>query len=227
MNNELNAISISQILPKIPFWANLSSEEKAIVSQRVIKKRFNKNQIISSNSTACLGIIFILIGEIRISLISDEGREVTLYRAHAGEFCVSTASCVIHQLTFETIVTAEEDTTVLVIPSSITSRLMESNVHVRAFVFERETERYSQTIWAIQQMLFKRFDQRLASYLISSYEQSKSNEVKKTQEEIARDVNSAREVVARMLKDFAAKGFVEIQRGKIVLKNAEGLKKLL
>ena len=227
MNNELNAISISQILPKIPFWANLSSEEKAIVSQRVIKKRFNKNQIISSNSTACLGIIFILIGEIRISLISDEGREVTLYRAHAGEFCVSTASCVIHQLTFETIVTAEEDTTVLVIPSSITSRLMESNVHVRAFVFERETERYSQTIWAIQQMLFKRFDQRLASYLISSYEQSKSNEVKKTQEEIARDVNSAREVVARMLKDFAAKGFVEIRRGKIVLKNAEGLKKLL
>lgn len=227
MNNELNAISISQILPKIPFWANLSSEEKAIVSQRVIKKRFNKNQIISSNSTACLGIIFILIGEIRISLISDEGREITLYRAHAGEFCVSTASCVIHQLTFETIVTAEEDTTVLVIPSSITSRLMESNVHVRAFVFERETERYSQTIWAIQQMLFKRFDQRLASYLISSYEQSKSNEVKKTQEEIARDVNSAREVVARMLKEFAAKGLVEIQRGKIVLKNAEGLKKLL
>lgn len=227
MNNELNAISISQILPKIPFWANLSSEEKAIVSQRVIKKRFNKNQIISSNSAACLGIIFILIGEIRISLISDEGREVTLYRAHANEFCVSTASCVIHQLTFETIVTAEEDTTVLVIPSSITSRLMESNVHVRAFVFERETERYSQTIWAIQQMLFKRFDQRLASYLISSYEQSKSNEVKKTQEEIARDVNSAREVVARMLKEFAAKGFVEIQRGKIVLKNAEELKKLL
>lgn len=227
MITRLNAISISQILPKIPFWANLSSEEKAIVSQRVIKKRFNKNQIISSNSAACLGVILILSGGIRVSLISDEGREVTLYRAHANEFCVSTASCVIHQLTFETIVTAEEDTTVLVIPSSITSRLMESNVHVRAFVFERETERYSQTIWAIQQMLFKRFDQRLASYLISSYEQSKSNEVKKTQEEIARDVNSAREVVARMLKDFAAKGFVEIRRGKIVLKNAEGLKKLL
>ena len=227
MNNELNAISISQILPKIPFWANLSSEEKAIVSQRVIKKRFNKNQIISSNSTACLGIIFILIGEIRISLISDEGREITLYRAHAGEFCVSTASCVIHQLTFETIVTAEEDTTVLVIPSSITSRLMESNVHVRAFVFERETERYSQTIWAIQQMLFKKFDQRLAAYFIDAYQSTGKPEIKKTQEEIARDVNSAREVVARMLKDFAAKGFVEIRRGKIVLKNAEGLKKLL
>ena len=227
MNNELNAISISQILPKIPFWANLSSEEKAIVSQRVIKKRFNKNQIISSNSAACLGVILILSGGIRVSLISDEGREVTLYRAHANEFCVSTASCVIHQLTFETIVTAEEDTTVLVIPSSVTARLMEMNIYVRSFVFEQETERYSQTIWAIQQMLFKKFDQRLAAYFIDAYQSTGKPEIKKTQEEIARDVNSAREVVARMLKDFAAKGFVEIRRGKILLKNAEGLKKLL
>ena len=217
----------SHYLPNLPFWANLSSEEKAIVSQRALTKRFNKDQIVSSNSSACLGIILILSGGIRVSLISDEGREITLYRAHAGEFCVSTASCVIHQLTFETIVTAEDDTTVLVIPSSITARLMESNIHVRAFIFERETERYSQTIWAIQQMLFKKFDQRLASYFIDVYKNSSSTEIKKTQEEIARDVNSAREVVARMLKDFAAKEFVEIKRGKILLKNIDGLKKLM
>ena len=219
--------SISQILPKIPFWGNLSSEEKAIVSQRALTKRFNKDQIASSNSSACLGIILILSGGIRVSLISDEGREITLYRAKAGEFCVSTASCVIRQLTFEAIVTAEDDTTVLVIPSPITSRLMESNIHVRAFIFERETERYSQTIWAIQQMLFKKFDQRLASYFINAYESNGNAEIKKTQEEIARDINSAREVVARMLKDFAAKGFVEIKRGKILLKNIEALKKLV
>jgi CRP/FNR family transcriptional regulator len=218
---------ISQIVKKIPFWGNLSLEEKALVSQRAMIKHFNKDQIVSSNSSACLGIILILSGGIRVSLISDEGREVSLYRAHANEFCVSTASCVIHQLTFETIVTAEEDTTVLVIPSSVCAKLMDSNIHVRSFVFEQETERYSQTIWAIQQMLFKRFDQRLANYLINSYESSDKPEVKKTQEEIARDVNSAREVVARMLKEFAAKGLVEIKRGAIELRNIEGLKKLL
>ena len=227
MTTKTIATSISQILPHIPFWANLTPEEKAIVSQRAITKRFSKNQLISSNSSACLGVILILSGGIRVSLISDEGREVTLYRAHANEFCVSTAFCVIQQLTFEAIVTAEEDTTVLVIPSSVCARLMDSNIHVRAFIFENSTKRYSQTIWAIQQMLFKRFDQRLASYLISAYEQSGSNEVPKTQEEIARDVNSAREVVARMLKEFAAKNFVEIKRGKIVLKNIEGLKRLV
>lgn len=217
---------ISQIVKKIPFWANLSPDEKSIVSQRAMTKRFNKDQIASSNSSACLGIILILNGGIRVSLISDEGREITLYRAHAGEFCVSTASCVIRQLTFEAIVTAEEDTTVLVIPSSVTAKLMESNVHVRSFVFERETERFSQAMWAIQHMLFKKFDQRLASYLIAEFKKTGKNEIKKTQEEIARDINSAREVVARMLKEFAAKGLVEIKRGKILLKNVEGLKEL-
>lgn len=227
MNYENKATSINQILPQIPFWQNLTSEEKALVSQRAITKKFSKNQLISNNSSECLGIIFILNGGIRVSLISDEGREVTLYRAHAGEFCVSTASCVIHQLTFEANVSAEEDTTVLVIPSSVTARLMERNIYVRSFVFEQETERYSQTIWAIQQMLFKKFDQRLATYFIDAYQSTGKPEIKKTQEEIARDVNSAREVVARMLQEFAAKGLVEIRRGKIVLRNIEGLKKIL
>ena len=128
---------ISLIVKKIPFWGNLSLEEKALVSQRAMIKHFNKDQIVSSNSSACLGIILILSGGIRVSLISDEGREVTLYRAHANEFCISTASCVIHQLTFETIVTAEEDTSVLVIPSSVCAKLMDLNIHVRSFVFER------------------------------------------------------------------------------------------
>ncbi len=217
---------IGKILPTIPFWANLSSDEKAIVSQRALTKRFNKDQIASSNSSACLGVVLILSGSIRVSLISDEGREITLYRAHAGEFCISTASCVIRQLTFDAIVTAEEDTTVLVIPSSVTAKLVESNAHVRAFVFEKETERFSQAMWAIQHMLFKKFDQRLASYLVAEFEKSGKTEIKKTQEEIARDVNSAREVVARMLKEFAAKGLVEIKRGKILLRNVDALREM-
>ena len=75
-------------------------------------------------------------------------------------------------------------------------------------------------------MLFKRFDQRLASYLISAYEQSGSDEVPKTQEEIARDVNSAREVVARMLKQFSDRGIVRIQRGRITVLDIEALREL-
>ena len=217
---------IARILPRLPFWDNLSPDEKAIVSQRALTKRFAKGQLVSSNSSSCLGVVLILEGEIRVGLISDEGREITLYRAYEGDICVSTASCVIRQLTFDTEVTAEKDTVVLVVPSSVCAKLMQSNIHVRAFVFEKQTERYSQTVWAIQAMLFRRFDQRLASYLVSACERTGGTEVKKTQEEIARDVNSAREVVARMLREFSARGLVEIKRGSIKLRDIDGLKKI-
>jgi CRP/FNR family transcriptional regulator len=219
-------LPISQLLPRLPFWANLSPDEKAVVSQRAVTKRFAKGQLVSSNSSSCLGIVLILSGGVRVGLVSDEGREITLFRAGEGEVCVSTASCVIRQLAFDTDVTAETDTAILVIPSSVCAKLMESNIHVRAFVFEMQAERYSQTVRAIQAMLFKRFDQRLATYLVSEHDRTGSAEVKKTQEEIARDVNSAREVVARMLHEFSTRGLVEIRRGSIRLLDIEGLRKI-
>lgn len=219
-------LPISQLLPRLPFWANLSPDEKAVVSQRAVTKRFAKGQLVSSNSSSCLGIVLILSGGVRVGLVSDEGREITLFRAGEGEVCVSTASCVIRQLAFDTDVTAETDTAILVIPSSVCAKLMESNIHVRAFVFEMQAERYSQTVRAIQAMLFKRFDQRLATYLVSEHDRTGSAEVKKTQEEIARDVNSAREVVARMLHEFSTRGLVEIRRGSIRLRDIEGLRKI-
>lgn len=221
----MNAAPIRLIVPRLPFWTKLSPEEQAIVSERAVTKRFDKGQLVSSNNSACLGIVFILEGEIRVSMTSDDGREITLYHARKNEACVSTASCVIQQLTFDTAVVAEKETTLLVVPALVCARLMKSNVHVRAFVFEKETERFSQAIWAIQLMLFKRFDQRLASYLVTHFEKNGVPEIKKTQEEIARDVNSAREVVARMLKDFSDNGLVEVKRGLIKLRDIDGLKK--
>ena len=217
---------ISQLLPRLPFWVYLSPSEKEIVSQRAATKRFVKGQLVSSNSSPCLGVVLILKGEVRVGLVSDEGREITLYRATEGEVCISAASCVVRQLTFDANVTAEQDTTVLVIPPPICANLMETNIHVRSFVFEKQTERYSQSVRAIQEMLFKRFDQRLATYLVSEYDRTGSAVVKKTQEEIALDVNSAREVVARMLHEFADRGLVEIKRGTIKLRNIEGLRKI-
>ena len=79
----------------------------------------------------------------------------------------------------------------------------------------------------MQEILFKRFDQRLAAYLIKTLEDSGSPDLRMTQEEIARDVNSAREVVARMLRHFSSEGLVRVTRGHILITDPEGLKNLL
>lgn len=133
----------------------------------------------------------------------------------------------VKQITFDTTVSAAVDTELLVIPSSIVLKLSVDNIYFRAFMYEKETERFSQAIWVIQEILFKRFDQRLAAYFVSQYEKTGSTDLILTQEEIARDVNSAREVVARMLRHFSSDGLVEVKRGHVILRDIRGLKKLL
>ncbi len=217
---------VEVLAQQLPFWKFLTADEKKLVTDRSHTKRFDKNQIINSSDVSCMGIVFVLTGSIRISILSEEGREITLFRLGANECCVTTASCVIQQITFDTVVSAGQKTELFVVPSMICAKLKEENIYVRAFMYETETERFSQAIWVIQQLLFKRFDQRLADYFIYTYEKTGSADLKMTQEEIARDVNSAREVVARMLKHFEEDALVEVKRGHIFLKDIDGLKEL-
>lgn len=132
----------------------------------------------------------------------------------------------ISQITFDTAVTSGEGSELLVLPSAICSYLKYNNIYFKAFLYEVETERFSQAIWIIQQMHFKKFDQRLAAYLISAYENRNSNEITYAQEEIAGDVSSAREVAARMLRHFAKEELVEVKRGRIILLDVQGFRNI-
>ncbi len=218
---------IEKTLSALPFWEHLKQDEQKRVLDRSSIRHFEKNELINSSDTSCMGIVIVLAGGIRVCILSDEGREITLYRLSEGECCVTTASCVIRQITFDTEVSADGATDLLIIPSDVCAYLSRANIYVRAFMYETETERFSQAIWVIQQLLFKRFDQRLAGYLIDKYEESGKTDLKMTQEEIARDVNSAREVVARMLRQFSEDGLVEVRRGHIILRDLDGLRDII
>ena len=107
------------------------------------------------------------------------------------------------------------------------SRLTGENIHVRCFMYELATRRFSAVMFSLQQVLFARFDRRLASFLLSEAERTGSRELHLTHEEIARQVSSAREVVARMLKRFASDGLVSLRRGVIRIERPAELKKIL
>lgn len=211
----------------LPYWEYLSENEKDIVKNNVISRRVAANEIISNSDAQCLGMIYIISGEIRVSIFSEEGREITLFRVESGDACVATASCIISQITFDTVVTANRDTEILIVPSGIFSKLVADNIYVKAFMYEKETERFSSAMWVMQQILFKKFDVRLAEYLLKECEKNRSTTIQQTQEEIARNVNSAREVVARMLKQFSSDGLITVKRGSLVLENIDELKKII
>ena len=171
-------------------------------------------------------MLLLLEGEIRTYLLSDEGREVTLFRGYSGGLCVLSASCVISQITFEVQMSAQQDTEVLIIPAGITAALKERNIHVRCFFYELAIQRFSDVMWSMQQILFKGLDRRLADFLLAEQERTGSDTVRMTHEQIARHISSAREAVARMLKHFSEDGLVELKRSAVVLLNMDALKKL-
>ena len=210
---------------KLHFWGHLTGEERTLAAQSVREVRFPANAMVHG-AEECLGLIAVKRGRLRAYLLSEEGREVTIFRVNAGESCVLSASCVISQITFETHLTAEEDTVLQVLPAGVFQHLTEGNIHVRCFLFEVAARRFSEVMWVMQQILFLGFDARLALLLAEHVRASGRRVLRRTHEEMARDLGSAREVVTRMLRRFADEGLVEIGRGAVTVKDLAGLERI-
>lgn len=165
-------------------------------------------------------------GKLRISALSDEGREITLYQLYKNELCVLSASCILSQITFDTYTTVTEDCTVLLVNTNTFEKFAKQNIYVRCYMYKLLSERFSSVLWAMQTILFKGYDRRLASFLIREYDRTGLTTISMTHEQIAQHTNSAREVVARMLKRFANDGLPEYTRGKVTLKDLGALRLL-
>ena len=220
------ATKMESVLERLPFWKLLTDSEKELVRQNAVIRLYKKGTRVYSSERECLGMLFVMQGEMRTYLLSEEGREVTLFRIYPNDLCVLSASCVISQISFDTQMNAQKDTEALIIPPNIVLFLKEKNLSVRCFLYELATKRFSDVMWAMQQILFKRLDQRLALFLMQESQRLGTDTIHMTHEQIAQQISSAREAVARMLKQFSEDGLVELKRGAIRLLDQKGLKAL-
>ena len=220
-------MDINEVVKQIPFWNNLGDEERTHLLSGTVLRTYKKDSYIYGMTDACLGMIYVQRGSIRVYITNEEGREITLFHIGSGECCIMSASCVITGISLDVQLYAEKETEILAIHSGMVQKLMDSNIYVRCFAYELATKRFSDVVWVMQEILFARFDVRMARFLLSVYEKTGENKIQMTQETIAKEVNSAREVVARMLKQFASDELIELNRGAIVIKNIEGLKKII
>lgn len=174
-----------------------------------------------------MGVMLLLKGQIRAYILSEDGREVTLYRLFAWDLCVLSASCVLDAVAFDVQIEAVEDSRVILIPVSYYKTLMEKNAQVELYTYKISTERFSDVMWTLQQILFMRADQRLAVFLWDEISKSKTDTVTYTHDQIARYIGSAREVVSRVLKYFQQEGIVALSRGKIRILDKKKLRDCL
>lgn len=213
-------------LSRLPFWGALTEQERDTVQKSAFLRHYEKGAQVHSGGQECLGLLLVLSGEIRTYLLSGEGREITLFRLYPGDVCVLSASCVLSQISFDTQLTAQQDTQVLVIPASVVALLRDTNLAARCYLYELATQRFSDVMWAMQQLLFRQLDQRLAAFLLAEYRRTGSPTIAMTHEQLAQQISSARESVARILKQFAEDGLVELKRGAITIVNSAGLESL-
>ena len=210
-----------------PFWERLSDEEKAQILKSCATVTYEKGSSIHRSDMGCKGAILVLSGLLRVYILSDEGREVTLFRIHAGESCVLSASCLLDSIQFDILIEAAEEARAIVIPSGVLHPIMESNPYVGLYMYKQAAERFSDVMWMMQQILFMGVDRRVAIFLWDEMVRRNQPVLSMTHDEIARNIGSAREVVSRVMKYLSEEGAVALKRGRVEILDKEKLKKYL
>lgn len=206
-----------------PVWDKLTGSEKQMLKDASVKRRAEKGRILHKNSDECLGMVIVTEGQLRAFVLSESGKEVTLFRLFELDFCLFTASCVFSGIQFDVSVEVEKDTEFWLIPPNVYRELMERSTAVANYTNELMASRFSEVMWLMEQIMFKSFDKRLAAFLIEESNIENSDTLEITHERIANHLGSAREVVTRMLKYFQNEGAVRLSRGAVEITDRKKL----
>ncbi len=209
-----------------PVWNRLTAAQQNQLLSGLTSRKAKKGTILHNGSADCTGLLLIKTGQLRAYILSDEGREITIYRLFDRDMCLFSASCILNSIQFEITITAEKDTEFWLIPSELYKNLLTESAPLANYTNELMAARFSDVMWLIEQILWKSLDKRLAAFLLEEAAIEDSNELKITHEIIANHLGSHREVITRMLRYFQSEGIVKLSRGKITLLNPERLEAL-
>ena len=214
-------------LTYLPVFNKLTKEQQDKLINASQIRKFKKGEFLHNGSNHCMGLILIISGQIRAFTISDDGREITMYRLFERDICLFSASCMMNSIQFDISISAEKDTEDLIIPTDMYKGIMEISAPLANYTNEVMASRFSDVMWLIDQIMWKSFDKRLAEFLLNEVSIEGTNTLKITHEEIGNHLGSPREVVTRMLKYFGNEGTVKLSRGMIEIIDEKGLENTL
>ncbi|MEA4964650.1 MAG: Crp/Fnr family transcriptional regulator [Oscillospiraceae bacterium] len=209
-----------------PIWDHLTDEERAILQGAAVKRAVPKGTLLHNGSADCVGLLVVRSGQLRAFVLSDEGKEVTIYRLFERDICLFSASCMMQNIQFDITIEAEKDSELWVIPADVYKKLMASSLVVSNYTNQIIAARFSEVMWLMEQIMWKSFDTRLAGFLLEESVLDGSDTLKITHDKIAAHLGTAREVVTRMLRYFQSEGLVSLSRGAVELTDRKRLQKL-
>ena len=194
-----------------PFWNKMSEQDQETFCRSSQIVSFKKGTNIHDGNN-CTGIILVRTGSLRMYMLSEDGKEVTLARLFPGEMCILSASCVLQTVTVDIFVDSEDESDCVVVGGCAFEDLARRMPEAKIFALESALSSFSDIMWVMQQILFMSMDKRLAIFLLDEAAKSGSDTIKLTHEQIAKYMGSAREVVSRMMKYFVSEGLVVTSR---------------
>ena len=216
-------MSIAQYFP---VFSQLTPQQQQMVLDYTAIRTVPAGTVVHNGAVECTGFLLVRSGQLRAYTLSEEGREVTIYRLFDHDCCLFSAACIMSSLQFEVIIETEKDSEIFIIPPSVYQKLMNESLPVSKYTNDLMASRFSEVMWLMEQIMWKSFDKRLAAFLVEESGIEGTTLLKVTHEKIANHMGTAREVVTRMLRYFQGEGLVKLSRGTIEITDAPGLRAL-
>ncbi len=209
-----------------PVWDKLSDTQQNRILGSLTCRDIQKGTVIHNGSMDCTGLLLVKSGQLRAYILSDEGREITLYRLFDRDICLFSASCMLRSVQFDITIEAEKDTSLWIVPPEVYREIMEESAPAANYTNELMAARFSEVMWRMEQVMWKSMDKRIAAFLLEEAAIEGTARLSLTHETIARHLGTHREVVTRMLRYFQEEGLVKLSRGAVELQDERKLERL-
>lgn len=206
-----------------PIWDKMTPRQQELVSADLVSRTVEEGTVLHNGDADCTGLLLVRSGQLRVFILSREGREITLYRLFDRDICLFSASCILRSIQFDVTITAERPTQLWIVPADTYKQLMEQSADVANYTNEIMASRFSEVMWLMEQVMWDSMDKRVAAFLLEEASIEGTDRLRITHESIANHLGTHREVVTRMLRYLQREDMVRLARGAVEITDRAGL----
>ncbi len=208
----------------VPLLRALDEQTKAQLRESAIRKQLPRGAVLFRPGDRCVLFPLIVSGTVRVQRVTESGREIVLYRVSTNETCILTTASLLSDDAYAAEGVAETDVVAYIVPAERFAALMNASETFRALVFDGYSRRIATLMSRIEEIVCTRINVRLAERLLAL--RGPDNRISVTQQSLAADLGTAREVIGRTLKNFERSGWVKLSRGGTEITDATALRAL-
>jgi CRP/FNR family transcriptional regulator len=201
--------TLDDLFAAYPMLARLPSLLRESIGLNAQRVEAPSGTVFFDVDTPCSLFLLVTRGSVRVFRPGPE-REIYLYSVERGQSCILTVSCLLGNSAYPARGVVEEDVVGYVIPRPVFADLLDRSTDFRHLIFDLFGERMTNLMTLIEEISFRRLDQRLAGLLAE-----RPGLIETTHQQLAAELGSVREVVSRILKQFEKQGWVQLTRGSI------------